>query len=98
MTGRAHLSRHLTLGLAATLVLLIQVLHPWAHPQEIVGADAADSLACPVSHAVGHVPLQERLPVVLAVVCQVVASPQVWLSHTAFLHPLAPRPPPEASR
>lgn len=87
----------LLLGLAAAVVVLVQLGHPWLHPREVIDPGADSHAACAISHAAID------LPVVLApfglatAVFTQVSAPLPWLGHPYFIHRLAPRPPPTAS-
>lgn len=89
-----HLLRHLSIDLLALLVLLVQVLHPWVHPWEIIETHAADALVCPVSHVVGDVQVEVPWLAVLVAIVRDIRASWPWIGHNTLLHPLAPRPPP----
>ena len=94
MISTVCLSRHISIGLMALIVVLLQMVHPWMHPHEVIGSDASDQLACPMSHVVGELYLN-RPPLAPGLnILDIAPEPRPWFGRNAFFHPLAPRPPP----
>jgi hypothetical protein len=86
--------RHSGIGLLAFVVVFVQMAHPWMHPHEVIGSEAGDQRTCPMSHVVGDLQLDLSPLVPVVNILDVFPDPQPWLGHPAFLHSLAPRPPP----
>ena len=79
------------LSLAA---LFVQASHPALHPLEVINPDTDGHHACPLSHVAAA--LITALPWLLGASLGLarLPDPYLWLGHSAFCHPLAPRPPP----
>jgi hypothetical protein len=75
-------------------VLFVQVSHPALHPLEVINPGADWQHPCPLSHTAAT--LLIALPLLLGAGLWLdrLYDPCVWVSHTCFVHCLAPRPPP----
>jgi len=81
-------------GLMAVVLLFVQAIHPWIHPDEVIGPHTDTHFGCPLSHAVADLPAGLTLSLSIPLVLVLMLDPRLWLGHLRFDHALAPRPPP----
>src|SRR5919109_1911189 len=79
-------------------VLFVQASHPALHPLELISPGADAHHACPLSHAAAALLIALPLLMVVEPSLDRLYSPLPWVSHTCFIHPLAPRPRPAQLR